>query len=122
MCGYEECKCVPILPYPDNRSSSPMIVELVSGLTLRDGDTKKFYSDKEFEMIKMCSPHWASLIEKGVSITSIPPNVLDCVVMEVFLENKQGHAVDSLRKCVNALKNSKLHRMTPEYDSLIVLE
>ncbi len=72
-------------------------------------------------MINACSPHWASLIEKGTSITSVPPTVLDCVVMEVFLENKQGPEVDSLRRCVKALKNSELYRMTPEYDALIQL-
>lgn len=84
---------------------------------------KHFYSEKEFAMIKACSPHWASLIERGVSVTSIPPQVLDMVVMEVFLENKQGPAVESLRRCVNSLKNvKKLYRMTPEYDALITLD
>ncbi len=80
---------------------------------------KDYYSEKEFAMIEACSPYWATLIEGGVSVTSIPPNVLDCVAMECFLENKHGPAVDSLRRCVNALKNSKMHRMTPEYDALI---
>lgn len=80
---------------------------------------KHFYSEKEFAMIQACSPHWASLIEKGVSLTSIPPQVLDMVAMECFLENKRGLAVDSLRRCVNALKNSKMYRGTPEYDALI---
>lgn len=84
---------------------------------------KHFYSEKEFAMIQACSPHWASLIEKGASVTSIPPQVLDMVVMEVFLENKQGPAVESLRRCVNSLKNvRKLYRMTPEYDALIQLD
>lgn len=83
---------------------------------------KRFYSEKEFEMIKACSPHWASLIEKGVSITSVPPTVLECVVMEVFLENKTGPAVDSLRRCVNSIKNCSPYRMTPEYDALIQLD
>lgn len=73
-------------------------------------------------MIQTCSPHWASLIEKGVSLTSIPPQVLDMVAMECFLENKRGSAVDSLRRCVNALKNSKMYRGTPEYDALITLD
>lgn len=88
---------------------------------------KDYYSEKEFAMIKECSPHWASLIEKnesynGCSIVCIPPKILDCVAMECFLENKQGPAVDSLRRCINTLKNSKMHRMTPEYDALIVLD
>lgn len=73
-------------------------------------------------MIQACSPHWASLIEKGVSVTSVPPTVLDCVVMEVFLENKTGPAVDSLRRCVAAVKKRSPYRMTPEYDALIVLD
>ena len=85
-------------------------------------EMKHYYSKKEFAMIQACSPHWASLIEKEVSITSIPPSVLDCVVMECFLENKQGSAVESLRRCMNALKHSKMHRMTPEYDALIKLD
>lgn len=83
---------------------------------------KHHYSQKEFDMIKACSPHWASLIEKGVTLTSVPPAVLDCVVMEVFLENKTGPAVESLRRCVNAIKQCSPYRMTPEYDSLIKLE
>lgn len=73
-------------------------------------------------MIQACSPHWASLIETEVSFASVPPKVLDCVVMEVFLKNKQGPAVESLRRCVNAIKHSKMYRMTPEYDALIKLD
>lgn len=73
-------------------------------------------------MIQDCSPHWASLIEKGVSLTSIPPTVLDMVAMEVFLDNKQGPAVESLRRCINAVRNCSPYRMTSEYDALITLD
>jgi len=80
---------------------------------------KHLYSIKEFNMIKECSPHWAMLIERGVSITSVPPDVLQQVAMEVFLNNKSGIAVDSLRKCLNAIHSSKVYRLTDEYESLI---
>lgn len=80
------------------------------------------YSKKEFAMIKKLSPFWANLIETGKNDSVMPPEVLKLVAMECFLENKQGKAVDSLRRCVRANRNCDPYRMTPEYEALIELD
>lgn len=78
------------------------------------------YSDKEFEMIKSISPHWAKLISE-TKVDFCPPTVLDLVAREAFLENKTGPAVDSLRRCLKAFHAGKIYRMTTEFDELIQL-
>lgn len=42
-------------------------------------------------------------------------------VEKCFLENKSGVAVDSLRRCVIALKSGTVYRLTQEWDDLIEL-
>lgn len=81
---------------------------------------KSDYSKKEFAMIQICSQHWANIVCLP-HLKFNPVSVLECVAMECFLENKRGLAVNSLRRCLNALKNSKMYRGTPEYEALIVL-
>lgn len=83
-------------------------------------NTTSSYSSKEFAMIKACSPHWAKLIAES-KVDFCPPTVLDLVAREVFLENKSGPAVESLRRCLKAFHDGKVYRMTPEYDELIQL-
>lgn len=78
------------------------------------------YSDKEFAMIQAISPYWAKLISETNGDFN-PPNVLELVAREAFIENKTGPAVDSLRRCLKAFLNKKVCRMTPEFDELIQL-
>jgi hypothetical protein len=39
-----------------------------------------------------------------------------------FLNNQQGPAVESLRRCLKAMWDCRLHRNTQEWDELIKLE
>jgi hypothetical protein len=82
---------------------------------------KSDYSEKEFAMIQICSPHWAKLISDE-RVDFCPPTVLECVMKEVFIENKTGPAVESLRRCLKSFYNGKIYRMTPEYDALIQID
>lgn len=42
-------------------------------------------------------------------------------VDKVFMENINGPAVESLRRCYVALKNQTIHRKTAEWDEMIQL-
>ncbi len=72
-------------------------------------------SDKEFDMIYAFG--YANLVERGINITS----VLDICMVKAFTENLQGLHVESLRKCIAAVKNCNPYRCTQEYDNLIQL-
>ena len=78
------------------------------------------YSEKEFAMVQACSPHWAMIVCLP-HLQFNPVSVLECVMKEVFLENKQGPAVESLRRCLREFNYNRVYRMTPEYDALIQL-
>lgn len=82
---------------------------------------KSDYSDKEFAMVLALSPHWASIIEKDRDSSIMPPQVLEILARECFIDNTTGPAVESLRRCVKACMNCKPYRMTKEYDDLIQL-
>jgi hypothetical protein len=80
---------------------------------------KSDYSEKEFNMIKEISPKWAEIIEKDTNSTIMPPEVLRILAEECFAFNKQGPAVESLRRCYKALHYGNIYRNTPEYEKLI---
>jgi hypothetical protein len=82
---------------------------------------KSDYSEKEFAMIKELSPHWANIIEADIHSNLMPPSVLEILAMECFREDRKGPEVESLRRCMKALKACKPYRMTDEYDDLINL-
>jgi hypothetical protein len=83
---------------------------------------KADYSEKEFKMIQACSPHWADIVERNVDSEVFPVKILELVGMECFIENKTGKAVDSLRRCLKAMRDCSPYRETPEYEALIELD
>lgn len=84
--------------------------------------TRVRVSEKEFEMIKSISPHWAKIIDEGDDNYITPvPRILEIIALECFTENKIGKDIDSLRRCVNACRKCNPYRMTEEYDKLIEL-
>lgn len=49
-----------------------------------------------------------------------PASIIYSVVAdEVFLENRQGPAVEALRRAVKALRKGIVRRLTPEFDALV---
>lgn len=82
---------------------------------------KTDYSKKELEMIRFISPFWADTIEKGMDSSIIAPTLFDTLGLLCFVENKTGKAVDSLRRCIQALKKGTCLRLTKEFDALIEL-
>jgi hypothetical protein len=82
---------------------------------------KTNFSKKELDMIEILSPNWYDLIKnKRIEITS-EPSILEIIGMDCFLENKSGPAVDSIRRCLIALKKSNPYRLTEEYENLITI-
>ena len=57
----------------------------------------------------------------------IPPTLYDIAGLKCFVEGTEGPAVESLRRCLKALKDGwgetgeAFYRMTPEFDNLIDL-
>lgn len=82
---------------------------------------KTDYSDKEYAMIAAISPHWQSIIDRDLDNSIVPPLVFEIVALDCFMENKTGKAVDSLRRCVAAVRKCNPYRRTPEFDALIDL-
>jgi hypothetical protein len=82
---------------------------------------KSDYSEKEFEMISQISPQWADMIEKDKTSGTMPPSVLNILGMTCFIYEKTGPAIDSLRRCLKALRECTIYRKTKEYDDLIKL-
>lgn len=82
----------------------------------------KRYSDKELEMIKQLSSHWYNLILRGDDDSITPPTVFRILAEDCFVRDLKGPAVESLRRCMKAIWESKIHRMTPEWDALIQLD
>ena len=80
---------------------------------------KSDYSEKELDMIYELSPNWYNIIDRDEDRSVLPPMLLGCLAQECFIENRQGEAVESLRRCLQALNKSKPYRKTPEYDKLI---
>ena len=72
-------------------------------------------------MIEILSPHWANLIEKNLEGDIMPYVVLNILATECFIDNVQGKASDSLRRCVKACRDGTLYRNTKEYEDLIQL-
>lgn len=81
------------------------------------------FSKKELKMVRSISEHWYDLIQnKKFCVDEVSPTrIFDMVAMDCFLDNKQGKAVDSLRRCLYNLKNCKIYRNTKEWDDLIQL-
>lgn len=50
------------------------------------------------------------------------PRVYDAVVREVFISNKQGPAVEALRRATKAIHHDFTYRLTPEFDELCKFE
>lgn len=83
---------------------------------------KSDYSEKELEMIKILSPSLAERIEKDIDGEFILPiKILEIIALDCFMTNRQGKAVESLRKCLYAYNYKNIYRKTPQYDALIDL-
>jgi hypothetical protein len=82
---------------------------------------KSDYSEKEMAMIEAISPHWAKVIENDVDSTLNPPRVLEILAVGCFINNEQGPAVDSLRRCIAAMQSCQTYRKTKAFDDLIQL-
>ena len=52
---------------------------------------------------------------------SIPTHFYKYLTIEQFRKNTNGKAVESLRRCIDALLSCKPYRMTPDFDALIEL-
>lgn len=50
-----------------------------------------------------------------------PATIYRLAVEKVFCKDLQGHAVESLRRCYNALRDCSIYRDTPEWDDMIIL-
>lgn len=83
--------------------------------------SKADYSEKELEMIKCLSPHWYRIIEDDVLIDCTPVRLYEIIAIKCFLGSVESPAVESLRRCLEAINNCKPYRMTPEFDELIRL-
>jgi hypothetical protein len=85
-------------------------------LTHRDSyGNENRISQKEYDMIEAFG--YAHLVQFGINV----PSVIDMCVTKAFISNEQGNHVESLRRCLNAIKTCNPYRCTPEYDSLIQL-
>lgn len=75
------------------------------------------YSQKEFEMIKAIHPEYSKYLDNH------PIFVVYRMTAEyAFVNNLQGKAVDSLRRCLKEMyKVDAIYRNTPEWDNLIEL-
>ena len=69
------------------------------------------YSEKEKKLIEHFG--YSDLIH-------VVPSVLyEIIAMDCFMKNKQGREVDSVRKCLSAIKNCNPYRLTEEFENLI---
>ena len=76
--------------------------------------TNPQYSEKELKLIKQLG---------YMDLLSVEPIALYRIIaMNLFKQNKTGVLVDSVRMCLNAIDNGTPHRLTKEFDDLIVLE
>jgi hypothetical protein len=73
------------------------------------------YSLKEIELLDALDIH--PVIRQGIS----PLRVYETAALKVFRENRQGPAVDSLRRCLNYLEYAGNFRCNDAFDSLIRL-
>lgn len=74
------------------------------------------YSEQEIALISALSSHWENVIKKAY-IAPLP--LYKILAVECFLANRQGPAVDALRRGLAALESCKIYRMTTEFDELI---
>lgn len=73
------------------------------------------YSNKEIELFNRLGCDWYSLAE--------PPVVYSTLCINVFLENRNDEAAESLRRCMKALQtDGPPYRLTKEFDDLIVFK
>lgn len=82
---------------------------------------KSDYSEKEFAMIKALSPLWAEIIESNCDSSLTASTILNRIAHNCFIDNTQGPAADSLRRCLKEMDAGTVYRMTKEYDNLISL-
>jgi hypothetical protein len=72
------------------------------------------YSNKEIELFNRLGCDWYSQAE--------PPVVYSTLCINVFLENINDEAAESLRRCMKAMEiDGPPYRLTKEFDDLIVL-
>jgi hypothetical protein len=83
-------------------------------------DTQKMspndYSKKELDMFALLGYNNLNMMSH-----LRPPQVYKLAMETIFVNNTQGLAVDSLRRCMRAMWDCKIHRNTPEWDELIQL-
>jgi hypothetical protein len=79
----------------------------------------KEYSDKEMKLFSYFG--FGCLADRGDDSCITAPVIYRMCVEKAFLNNMQGEAVESLRRCFSALVGSKVFRMTPEWDEMIDL-
>ncbi len=73
------------------------------------------YSEKELQLLRFFD------FEKHIN-NLLPHVIYNMIAHECFIFNDSGPAVDSIRRCIQALDNCHPHRMTKEFDDLIYLE
>lgn len=55
-------------------------------------------------------------------LTQEPAVLYRMVALNLFKQNETGVLVDSVRRCLNAIDNGTLYRLTEEFDDLILLD
>lgn len=73
------------------------------------------YSEAEQNLIKAISEHWYHVIH---STDMIPVTLYRILAVECFINNKQGPAIEALRKVCKAIEDCKIFRHTKEFDDL----
>jgi hypothetical protein len=75
------------------------------------------YSEKEVELFNRLDAMWALEAHSFTPILAYRD-----LATNLFIENKVGLEVDSVRRILNALHHSKIYRLTEEFDNLIEFE
>jgi hypothetical protein len=74
------------------------------------------YTEKEIELFNSINPYYIKICAEIP-----PPRLYEILTVEAFCKNLQGNNINSLRKCMSALKDSTVYRNTKEWDNLIQL-
>lgn len=74
------------------------------------------YSEKEVKMFTALG--FEELLER---LQDEPVTMYRIVSEEAFIKDLRGPLVDSLRRCLSALRTCSMYRMTDEFDALIQL-
>lgn len=83
-------------------------------------DVSNAFSQKELMMVSKIDSVFLNTVINTVKNYS-PIVVFNALASICFIENKQGPAVESLRRCLRACEKGYPKRLTKEYDNLIIL-